>query len=78
GGGNPEFYGMHATMLEVPYAWEPHDLPPKMSPSSGTYAISVTLLQGTVFGDRRDYFQYFRDREPTARLGGSIFVYRVE
>lgn len=77
GGGNPEFYGMHATMLEVPYAWEPHDLPPKMSPSSGTYAISVTLLQGTVFGDRRDYFQYFRDREPMARLGESIFVFQV-
>ncbi|MBZ5534978.1 MAG: glycosyltransferase family 39 protein [Acidobacteriia bacterium] len=78
GGGNPEFYGIHATMLEVPYAWEPHDVPPKLSPSPGTYAISVTLLQGAVFGDRHDYFQFFRDREPAARLGGSIFIYRVE
>lgn len=78
GGGNPEYYGIHATMLEVPYAWESHDLPQRISPSPGTYAISVTLLQGAVFGDRRDYFQYFRNREPAARLGESIFVYRVK
>ncbi|HEX9137918.1 MAG TPA: hypothetical protein VF905_13380, partial [Nitrospirota bacterium] len=78
GGGNPEFYGIHATMLEVPYAWESHDLPQSISPFPGTYAISVTLLQGAVFGDRRDYFQYFRNREPAARLGESIFIYRVK
>jgi hypothetical protein len=77
GGGNPAFYGIHATMLEVPYAWEPHDVPQVFFPSPGTYAISVTLLHGAVFGNRRDYFQYFRDREPAARLGESIFIYQV-
>jgi hypothetical protein len=76
GGGNPEFYGIHATMLEIPYAWESHDVSLRYVPSPGTYAISVTLLQGAVLGDRRDYFKYFRDREPLARLGQSIFVYQ--
>ncbi len=77
GGGNPGFYGIHAAMLEIPYAWEPHNVPRTYVPSPGTYAISVTLLQGAVLGDHRNYFNYFRDREPSARLGESIFVYRV-
>lgn len=77
GGGNPEFYGIRATSLEIPYAWESHDLPGQYEPSSGTYAISVTFLQGTVFGERRDYFKYFRERKAVARLGNSMFVYQV-
>lgn len=77
GGGDPLFYGIPATLLELPYAWESHDLPQQFSPSPGTYAISVTFLQGTVFGQRRDYFSYFRHQQPVARFGGSLFVYKV-
>jgi hypothetical protein len=77
GGGNPAYYGIQATELEVPYVWEAHHVPEHFSPAPGTYAISVTFLQGAVFGNRHDYFEYFRSREPWARLGGSIFVYKV-
>ena len=77
GGGNPAYYGIQATELEVPYVWEAHHVPEHFSPAPGIYAISVTFLQGAVFGNRHDYFEYFRSREPWARLGGSIFVYKV-
>jgi hypothetical protein len=78
GGGNPSFYGIRAEELEVPYAWESHSLPDRFTPTPGTYAISVTFVQGAVFGNRRDYFECFRSREPAAKLGGSVFVYKVE
>lgn len=77
GGGNPGFYGIHATPLEVPYAWESHNVPQEFLPSRGTYALSVTLLQGAVLGERRDYFKDFRDHPTVARLGESIFVFQA-
>lgn len=46
-------------------------------PAPGLYAISVNNLHGVVLGKARDTFAWFRDREPLARIGGSIFVYRV-
>lgn len=47
-------------------------------PAPGCYAISVTNLHGAVLGENRDAFAWFRGREPLERLGGSIFIYRVE
>jgi hypothetical protein len=46
-------------------------------PAPGVYALSVTSLHGLVLGDQRDAFAWFREREPLARLGGSIFLYEV-
>jgi len=46
----------------------PHD------PAPGWYAISATNLQGVHFADH-DQFAYFRDREPEAKVGYSIFLY---
>ncbi|MDY7041820.1 MAG: hypothetical protein SVX38_13265, partial [Chloroflexota bacterium] len=45
-------------------------------PAPGTYAISATNLQGVALRDR-DTFTWFHQRQPTARIGYSIFVYEV-
>ncbi len=48
-------------------------------PAPGVYAISATHLQGVVLEpDRWDTYAWFRDREPFAKAGYSIFLYRVE
>ncbi len=46
-------------------------------PAPGLYAISVTNLHGVVLGTERDTFAWFREREPLARVGGSLFIYEV-
>jgi hypothetical protein len=45
-------------------------------PAPGLYAISATNLQGALFQDH-DLFATFRQREPIARIGYSIFIYEV-
>jgi hypothetical protein len=45
-------------------------------PAPGTYAISATNLQGVALRDH-DTFLWFRQRQPMARIGYSIFVYEV-
>jgi 4-amino-4-deoxy-L-arabinose transferase-like glycosyltransferase len=60
--------------------------PPKLAP--GYYAVSVSLLRGmrfTVFdgqGGREHlvepYFAYFIEHSPVARVGFSIYIYRIE
>jgi len=47
-------------------------------PEPGYYAISATLLTGQLFAPKyRDYFRKFRESEPIAKAGYSIFVYKV-
>ncbi len=48
--------------------------PPK--PAPGVYAISATNLVGVLFDDK-DEFAWFRARQPDAKIGHSIFIYRV-
>ena len=45
-------------------------------PAPGTYVISATNLQGVALRDR-DTFLWFRQHQPVARIGYSIFVYEV-
>ena len=46
------------------------------APEPGFYAISVNLLLGYYWDPPyRDYFRYFREREPDAKAGYSIFLY---
>lgn len=82
GTAHPSAYGLNFTALptwepgpeQIPAArqtFNPHD------PAPGFYAISVTNLQGLVLGAASDTFAWFRDQEPVARIGGSIFVYEV-
>jgi len=48
-------------------------------PSPGVYAISATHLQGVVLDpDQWDTYAWFRDKDPFAKAGYSIFLYRVE
>ncbi|HSH03576.1 MAG TPA: phospholipid carrier-dependent glycosyltransferase, partial [Anaerolineae bacterium] len=46
-------------------------------PAPGLYGISVTNLQGVVLGSEPETYAWFRDKEPLARIGGSIFIYEV-
>jgi hypothetical protein len=70
----PATYGIEADYLPpdpraVPFApWRP---------APGFYAIGATILQGP-YAPELNTYAWFRDREPTARLGHALFVYRVE
>jgi hypothetical protein len=48
----------------------------------GTTAISATSLQEVYLrglkGEKRDYFQLYRDQDPAAKIGYSIFIYRFD
>jgi 4-amino-4-deoxy-L-arabinose transferase-like glycosyltransferase len=46
-------------------------------PAPGVYAISATNLFGPTVPDR-ETLAWFRDRDPVARVGHAIYVYRVE
>jgi hypothetical protein len=75
----PAYYGIDRTDLwgttipgVAPSAMGPPRLP-------GYVAISVTLLDGVPFGERgRDFYAPLREREPAAKIGGSIRVYWVD
>ncbi len=79
GEGWPEYYGIEYTGLDSfpprlmnPAArpFYPHD------PAPGTYAISVTNLQGVHFANHNQ-FAWFRQRQPIAHVGHSILIYEV-
>lgn len=80
---HPSAYGIQFEALPT---WEPG--PEQMNPAyqpfhptdpaPGLYAISVTNLHGLVLGAAQDTFAWFRGRAPMTRIGGSIFIYRVE
>ena len=79
GSARPEHYGIPARSLPgYPlYQGEAEDFGfNPYHPAPGIYAISVSNLQGVTLRDR-DTFLWFRQRQPTARIGYSIFVYEV-
>ena len=62
----------------VPPWGSPAGKPERLRPRRGYYAISTTLLTGSLFDPRlRDYYKIFRDSEPDAYAGWSIYIYRV-
>jgi 4-amino-4-deoxy-L-arabinose transferase-like glycosyltransferase len=75
----PSYYGIHRTDLwgtTIPGVAPSAMGPPKLP---GYVAVSVTLLDGVPFGEReRQFYAPLRDREPAAKIGGSIRVYWVE
>ncbi len=79
GEGRPEYYGIQYTGLD---SWPPRLMNPSArpfyphDPAPGIYAISATNLQGVQFADH-DQFDWFRDKEPLAKIGYSIFIYDV-
>lgn len=79
GEGRPNYYGIRYTGLD---SWPPRLMNPEArpfyphDPAPGIYAISATTLQGVHFANH-DQFAWFREREPLAKIGYSIFIYEV-
>ncbi len=70
----PEVYSVSADWLPP----DPRAVPfTPLEPAPGIYAIGATVLQGVYTPDVNTY-AWFRSREPIARLGYALFLYRVE
>jgi hypothetical protein len=77
GEGRPEYYDIGYTGLDSfpPRLMNPEARPfYPFDPAPGWYAISATTLQGVHFADHAQ-FDFFRTREPAAKVGYSIFLY---
>ncbi len=70
----PEVYGVAVDWLPP----DPRAVPFRpLDPAPGVYAIGATVLQGVYTPDVNTY-AWFRARQPLARLGHALFLYRVE
>ena len=80
GQGRPDYYDIRYRGLD---SWPPRFTHPDIrpffphNPAPGIYAISATTLQGVHFANH-DQYAYFRERQPIAKIGYSIFLYEVE
>ncbi len=77
GTASPDYYGIAYNYLPSYLIFHPNA---KKEPTP-YIAISATNLQGVylpVLGLSPDYFGEFRRRQPTAKIGYSIFLYRME
>lgn len=80
GSARPEYYGIDYVLLPgIPYGFSLWPDPPfdPQGPEPGVYAISVSNLVGAALPDPEIY-AWFREREPDAKIGYSVFVFRVE
>jgi hypothetical protein len=73
---DPALYKIRYTPI-APSPGAPPVLPSRFNPAPGVYALSATPLQGVMVVDP-DMYSWFRLRQPVARPGGAIFVYRVQ
>jgi hypothetical protein len=78
----PQVYGLHTyalppvrSAMRGQGAWWLHRFYP-IDPAPGTYALSVANLMGGIWNNQSD-FAYFREREPQAILGHTIYVYSI-
>ncbi len=79
---NPWAYFNDSVLELLPPPWHP-DLVEKgrlvYQPEPGYYAISASLLPGHLFEpEYQEYYKHFRERKPIAKVGYSIYVYRVD
>ncbi len=79
GESRPEYYGV---VYEPLPGWPPNrenaatrTFSP-VAPAPGTYAISVTNLQGVLLDDH-DTYAWFREKKPLTKIGYSVFIYDV-
>jgi len=72
---DPSIYGLSYRPV-APMKGAPPLLPARFNPPSGVYAISTTTLQGIPLADP-EQFDWFRHREPEAKIGHAMFVYRI-
>ncbi len=75
-GSLPERYGIRTIKLPGPY--EPPDAHgfQRFAPAAGVYVIGASSWQGLRL-DNPDTYDWFRRQKPVARIGHSLFVYRV-
>ncbi len=73
---DPSLYGIRYQPI-APAPDAPPILPRRFDPAPGVYVIGATNLQGVMVVDQ-DIYDWFRHREPVARPGFALFVYRVE
>lgn len=79
GEARPHYYGISYTGLDSfpPRLMNPQARPfYPADPAPGFYAVSASNLQGVLFQDH-DRLAWFREREPIAKVGYSIFIYEV-
>ena len=72
---DPATYGIDYEPI-APMTGAPPVLPSRFNPAPGVYVLSASSLQGVPLADVNAY-DYFRHREPTARIGYALFVYDV-
>jgi hypothetical protein len=73
---DPATYGIDYEPI-APMTGAPPVLPSRYAPAPGVYVLSASSLQGVPLADINTY-DYFRHREPTARIGHVLFVYNVQ
>ena len=73
---DPAAYGVRYRPI-APMEGAPPILPRRFDPEPGLYAISATTLDGVPLPYPPTY-DWFRHREPLAKLGYALFLYRVE
>ena len=73
---SPARYGISFNWLPSWILFNPGSEKHKL-PTKGWFAISATNLQGTYFDDK-DLYAWFREHEPVAKIGYSIFIYKID
>jgi 4-amino-4-deoxy-L-arabinose transferase-like glycosyltransferase len=73
---SPARYGISFNWLPSWILFSP-DPEKRKLPTKGWFAISATNLQGTYFDDK-DLYAWFRDHKPVAKIGYSIFIYKID
>ena len=73
---DPAWYGIAYNAL-APMHSAPPVFPSRFDPAPGVYVIGATTLQGVMMAEP-DNYEWFRHRQPTAKLGHALFVYDVQ
>ena len=73
---DPAWYGVRYEPLTPMRGNTPAVFPSRFNPPPGDYVISATTLDGIPLADP-EMFDWFRRREPDARIGHVMFLYRV-
>jgi len=74
---DPAIYGVRYEPLTPMKGNTPAVFPSRFNPPPGDYVISATTLDGIPLADP-EMFDWFRQREPDARIGHVMFLYRVK
>ncbi len=73
----PSVYGVSYEPLTPMMGNTPPIFPSRFNPPPGDYAISASALQGIPLIADHEMFDWFRKREPDAKIGHVMFVYRI-